>query len=750
MKVSQNTEQAYDAKIDSVYRSIIRKMKQTPRADKVLIRRAFEYAKAAHHGVKRKSGEPYILHPLAVAKIIVVEMGLEDPVAVMCAFLHDVVEDTEIELSDIQREFGVKVREIIDGLTKISGSVVIDEMNSTQAENFRKILLTISNDVRVVLIKLSDRLHNMRTLGAMKPEKMLKIASETLYIYAPLSHRLGLYEIKTELENLSFKFSQPSNYETIARKLEATKEEAQSNIDRFTKGIKKALSGLDLRFKVKHRFKSIYSIYQKMQRKDLPFEKVFDKYAVRIILEAREGKEKGDCWNVYSILSDIYTPNPKRVRDWISVPKDNGYESLHTTLLGPDRTWVEVQIRTERMDDIAEKGIAAHWKYKEDGTIDEYLAEWIAQIREILENPQLNALEAVREFRENLQPNDVFVFTPKGEMIRLPAQSTVLDFAYKIHTDIGSSTIGAKVNNQVVAMDYTLKPGDHIEVLTSKKQKPTSDWLRFIKTAKAKDQIKHALRKEKRDKIEQGRHLFYWKARQYDVDENHPYMKEILAYFKKATVEDFFYAIGAHKIDTKKIPEFIDLKKAGKTIPSEPEVKPNAEPEIPKELEQVEPKMFVLSKEQNFDHYVLSKCCKPIPGDDILGFEDKNKIEIHRVSCENALSLMSSFGSRIIKARWEADGQSEVSFLVGVKVVGLDKQGMLNDLIRIISLRMKLNIRKVTIESRDKLFEGFFSIFMHNTEELQQLINRIEAIPHVYTVSRVDSDNDSQPFSINE
>ncbi|MEZ4850380.1 MAG: TGS domain-containing protein [Bacteroidia bacterium] len=451
---------------------------------------------------------------------------------------------------------------------------------------------------------------------------------------------------------------------------------------------------------------------------------------------------------MYSILSDIYTPNPKRLRDWITVPKDNGYESLHTTLLGPDRKWVEVQIRTERMDDVAEKGIAAHWKYKEDGTYDEFLSEWIAQIREILENPQLDALEAVKEFRENLQPNDVFVFTPKGEMMRLPAQSTVLDFAYKIHTDIGESTIGAKVNNRVVAMDYILKPGDHVEVLTSKKQKPSAEWLRFIKTPKAKDQIKHALRKERREKVEQGRHLFYWKARQYDIDENHPYMKEILAYFKKATVEDFFYAIGSHKIDTKKIPEFINLKKEGKTIPGEPDVEEKGTETGAIIGENAEADMFILSKEKDFDQYVLSKCCKPIPGDDILGFENENTIDIHRTSCEEAISLMSSFGSRIIKAKWEADGQSDVSFLVGIKVVGLDKQGMLNDLIRIISLRMKLNIRKVTIESRDKLFEGVFSVYMHNTEELNQLISRIETLPHVYTVSRIDAD--SQPFAVNE
>ena len=749
MKIVQENKDMYDALMEKTLKGILRKMKNTSRAEKNQIRYAFKFAKDAHEGVKRKSGEPYILHPLEVARIIVEEMGLEDTTAVICAFLHDVVEDTEFDLDDIQREFGTKSMEIIDGLTKISGSVMIDGMNSPQAENFRKILLTISNDIRVILIKLADRLHNMRTLGAMKKEKMLKIASETLYIYAPVSHRLGLYEIKTELENLSFKYSQPDLYHDISAKLSVSKEEAKTNIDQFTKGIKKAIkaspSTADLKFKVKSRFKSIYSVYRKMIRKNLPFEEIYDKYAVRIIIETREGQEKGDCWNVYSTLSDIYTPNPKRLRDWITVPKDNSYESLHTTLLGPDRKWVEVQIRTERMDDIAEKGIAAHWKYKEDGTKDEFLSEWIAQIREILENPRLDALEAVKEFRANLQPNDVFVFTPKGEMVRLPPQSSVLDFAYKIHTDIGQSTIGGKVNNQVVAMDHILNPGDHVEVLTSKKQKVSEEWLRFVKTARAKDHIKNVLRKEKREKIDQGRHLFYWKARQYDVDEHHPYVKEILAFFKMATLDDFFYAIGTHAIDTRRIPEFIKMKQEGRNLDSIVAEWEQTNKIIPRREENaVDPDLLILGKEQDFDHYEMSDCCRPIPGDDIIGFDNGETINIHRTSCEEALSLMSSYGSQIIKARWEAEGQSEVSFLAGIKVVGLDKQGMLNDLIRIISLRMKLNIRKVTIESRNKVFEGVFYLYLHNRGELAQLMSRVESLPHVYSVGRID--RDTEPF----
>ncbi|MDX2246312.1 MAG: RelA/SpoT family protein [Bacteroidia bacterium] len=743
INIKQENQKNYDQEIIRGYRSIIRAMRNTSRTEKATIRRAFEYARDAHEGVRRKSGEPYILHPLAVAKIVVVEMGLEDTTAVVCALLHDVVEDTEIELEDIRREFGNKAMEIINGLTKMSGSVFIDEMNSTQAETFRKVLLTISDDIRVILIKLADRLHNMRTMGSMRQESMLKITSETLYIYAPVAHRLGLYETKTELEDLSFKHSNPTTYQEIEKKLIASKEEAQAYIDRFIKRVKQALKHSGLNFKVKSRFKSIYSIYVKMLRKNLPFEEVYDKYAIRIILESRENREREDCWYVYSTLSGIFRPNPKRLRDWITVPKDNSYESLHTTLLGPEGQWVEVQIRTQRMDDIAEKGIAAHWKYKEDGELyDDFLTEWIGQIREILENPSLNALEAVREFKENLQPNDVFVFTPKGKMMRLPPNSTILDFAYKIHSQLGNQAIGAKVNNRVVTLEYTLKPGDTIEVLTSKKQKPKEEWLRLAKTVRAREHIKTALKKERKEFSEQGRLMFIWKARQYDVDENHPFFKELLAYFMVPSAEEFFYQIGAHKIDTRKIPEFIHLKKEGKQIENLPESVPAT---LSEQLEEfgVKPDMLVLGKEQNFENYVLSKCCNPLPGDDILGFDEGKRIVIHRTSCEEAISLMSSFGSKIIRARW-AEGRSDVSFLTAIKVVGLDKQGMLNDLIRIISLRMKLNIRKVTIESRNQMFEGLFTVYVHNIEELSQLMSRMEALTHVYTVSRVD--HNYQPF----
>lgn len=738
-------EKQYDRVVINAYRGLMRAARDRSKAERALIRQAFEFARHAHEGTRRKSGEPYILHPLAVARILVSEMGLDDPTTIVCALLHDVVEDTHYDLTDIKREFGVVASNIIDGLTKISVTELNETMDSKQAENFRKIFLTISTDIRVILIKTADRLHNMRTLGAMRRDKMLKIASETLYLYAPLAHRLGLYEIKSELEDLAFKYSEPGIYEDLRQRMAATKVEAKQYIERFIRSVRQTLRSSGLDFTVKSRFKSLYSVWRKMERKGEPFEEIFDLFAIRIILESRGGKEqeKADCWRVYSIISGLYRPNPKRLRDWITVPKENSYEALHTTLLGPENRWVEVQIRTTRMDDIAEKGIAAHWKYKESGEMnDDALAKWIERVRDILENPSLNALDAVREFRENLEPYDVYVFTPKGELVRLPNGSTVLDFAYKIHTGIGDTAIGAKVNNQVVTPDQELRPGDQVEVLTSRKQSPSRDWLRHVKTVKAKESIKASLRRQRREAIEHGRNMFNWRARSYEVDEQHPYMRELLTYFKLPTPEEFYYALGSRLIDTSLISEFIKLKKEGKKIEghylSEEEQQKQA---FNDKLEEsgIDPDMLVLGQNQRFDHYQLSNCCEPLPGDDIIGFNDNGRIMIHRTSCEEAISLMSSFGSQIIEAKW-AEDHSNVLFLAAINVIGLDRQGMLNDIIRIISLRMKLNIRKVTIESNNGMFEGRFDVFIKNREELRLLISRIETLPHVYTATRASGD----------
>lgn len=747
---ARNNNDLYDQEVVRAYRRLIRSMRDTTRTEKKTIRRAFDMAYEAHSSMRRKSGEPYILHPLAVARIVVSEMGLEDTTSVVCALLHDVVEDTEIELADIRHLFGNKAAEIIDGLTKISTSPTVDgqSMYSTQAETFRKILLTISHDIRVILIKLADRLHNMRTLGAMREEKMLKITSETLYIYAPLAHRLGLYEIKSELEDLSFKYSQPQTYQQISDKLAARKEAAQLYIDNFIKLIRQALRNSGLKFMVKSRFKTTYSIYSKMIRKNLPFEEVYDIYAVRIILESRgNNREREDCWYVYSILSGLFRPNPKRLRDWITVPKENGYESLHTTLMGPEGQWVEVQIRTTRMDDIAEKGIAAHWKYKDDGEAqDEFLTEWIAHIREILHNPDLNALEAVREFRENLTPQDVYAFTPKGELMRLPFHSTVLDFAYKIHTNIGDTAIGAKVNTHVVTLDTEVRPGDQVEIITSKRQSPKQEWLRFVKTPKAKESIRNALRRKRRELIEQGRMLFHWRARQYGINEDHPYMKELLAFFFIATKEEFFYRLGSRQIETQKIVDFIKLKKEGKEVGTQQweQNGHNGSQESDEALTQLgmDPDMLVLGKDVNIDQTALATCCNPIPGDEILAFDDGERVYIHRSSCQEAIRLMSQHGSNIIKAKWQDKSSSQVEFLTAIQVRGIDKQGMLNDLIRIISLRMKLNIRAVTIESEDGMFEGLFKLYVRSSDELAKLIENVKSLENVYTVARIDTNQE--------
>lgn len=751
-EMTQEEQDKYRKQVINSYRSLMRAVRERSKEERALIRRAFDFARNAHEGIRRKSGEPYILHPLAVARILASEMGLDDPITIICALMHDVVEDTQYELNDIEKRFGVVSRNIIDGLTKIAVTDLSEKMDSKQAENFRKIFLTISDDIRVILIKLADRLHNMRTLGSMRKDKMLKIASETFYLYAPLAHRLGLYEIKSQLEELSFKYSEPAIYAEISAKIDANKAEAKQYIDRFIRNIRQILKPHGLQFQIKSRFKSVYSVWHKMQRKSLPFDEIYDLFAVRIILKSRPRHEREDCWFVYSVISGLYKPNPKRLRDWITVPKENSYEALHTTLLGPEGRWVEVQIRTERMDNVAEKGIAAHWKYKESGEEKEdFLAEWIGRVRDILENPSLNALDAVKEFRENLELHDVYVFTPKGKLIRLPNGATVLDFAYKIHTDVGDAAIGAKLNNRVVALDYELKPGDQVEVLTSKKQRPVKDWLRFVKSVRAKEAIKHALKRRRKEVIAQGRRLFHWRAKQYGVDERHPYMQELLAYFMIPTAEEFFYALGSHRIDTSKIPDFIQMKKEGKSIDrhywSEWEQKRKIFQERLEEIG-VDPDMLVIGPNQNFENYVLGKCCNPLPGDDILGFNEQDRTVIHRTSCPKAISLMSNFGSQIIQTKWVED-RSDVSFLAAIIVVGLDKQGMLSDLIRIISRQMKLNIRKVTIESHGGMFEGRFDIFVYNKAEIDKLSKRMEELPHVYTVTRADADGHREDELVN-
>jgi GTP pyrophosphokinase len=728
------------------YKAMMSHAKAVSWGQKGKIRKAFEMAATAHDGMRRKSGEPYIMHPLAVARILVEEVDLDDPNSIICALLHDTVEDTDVTLDDIEKEFGVECREIVDGLTKINSKGVSDENISEQAENFRKILLTISHDIRVVIIKLADRLHNMRTLGAKKRTSALKIASETLFLYAPLAHRLGLYSIKTDLENLALKHSQPELYEDIDRRMAKFRGMEEKYIQNFVKEIKKQLKPLDLKFKIKYRFKTVYSVYKKMQRQGVPFEQVYDLFAIRAIVKSKPEREQSDCWQVYSSISNKFPPLPKRLRDWVTHPKENGYESLHMTVIGPQGRWVEVQIRTERMDRIAEKGIAAHWKYKENGEqYEEELSNWIERVRDTLENPSINALDAVKEFRENLQPHNLYVFSPMGELFRVPTGASVLDFAYKIHSDIGDKAIGGKVNNEVVKLDYELKSGDQVEVLTSRLIQVQDDWEHMVKTAHARKHIRRSLVQQKKLAMEKGIEMYkrgLLKYSEEDSADDQKLMRELLTFMKYASREEFLLALGSKKIDASRIKEFIDLKKEGIAI--EEAAIEEWEKKIRKRELQYKELGFnidelVLTSGQQVDKFKLATCCKPVRGDDILGILRGGELEIHRPSCPTAISLMSSFGRNIIQVRW-TEHSNQIDFLASIKVVGIDRKGMLSDLIHVITDIMKINISKVSIESQDRMFEGLFNVYIANTEELDRLLLRLGKVSGVVSINRTGSD----------
>lgn len=732
-------QQKEKREIISAYRSLMRACQNLAvRAEKREIRRAFEYALEAHEGARRKSGEPYIFHPIAVAKICAKEMHL-DATSVVSALLHDVVEDTFAEISDIQHEFGSEVAQIIDGLTKISG--VFDHKSSAQAENFRKMLITLSADVRVILIKLADRLHNMRTLQHMKKEGQLKIASETLYLYAPLANRLGLHSIKSELEDLSLKYTEPSTYLQLNHNLIRVQRESRHYILQFMRSIREKLTASDVRFRILHRFKTVFSIYNKMMKQEIPFEEVYDLFAIRIILDVPPDKEKSECWRVYSLITDLYRSNPERVRDWLTIPRSNGYEALHVTVMGPRGRWIEVQIRTERMDYVAEHGMAAHWKYKEGSQMhDDRFLNWLGRVRELLENPNMNAVEVVKEFKTNLVADEVFVFTPKGDLRQLPAESTVIDFAYEIHTLVGDSCIGAKVNNKVVPLSTVLSNGDQVEIITSKKQNPKEDWLQYAKTSKARHKIKDSVKRQKKEIAEKGKEIFAWKARNYSLDLNEV-IKELLAFFKIPNELEFFYLLGMHRLDMDRLQEFIQIKDEGGNIRIESIERKGVQSlqefeEWLKENKGLDSDMLMIGEDVDIVDYKFAPCCQPIPGDDILAFfAPEEGVIIHRPNCPVAIALMSNWGKNIIKAKWTET--SNISFLAGMKIIGEDRQGMMNDLIKVMSNQMKLNIRSITIDSLDGMFEGVFKIFIHNTKELQKLSAKLQEVQGVFTATRV-------------
>lgn len=718
------------------YRALLHACKRTlEKGDKLLIRKAFDIALEAHKDMRRKSGEPYIYHPIAVAHICAEEIGL-GTTSVVCALLHDVVEDTDLTLDDIRGLFGEKEAKIIDGLTKISG--VFDQGSSLQAENFRKMLLTLSEDVRVILIKLADRLHNMRTLESMKRDKQLKIASETLYLYAPLAHRLGLNAIKTELEDLGLKYTEPDVYNDIQQRLIEGEPERKKFISKFIVPIKEILEEQGLKAKIIGRPKSIYSINNKIKTKGVPFEEIFDLFAIRIIIDTTMENEKSDCWRVYSIVTDFYHPSPERLRDWISTPKANGYESLHTTVMGPDGKWVEVQIRTLRMDELAEKGYAAHWKYK-DSANESQLDDWIRKIREILENPQENALEFLDDFKLNLFAEEIFAFTPKGEMKTLPINATALDFAFDIHTKIGEKCIGAKVNHKLVPLSYKLKSGDQVEVLTSSKQTPKEDWLGYVVTARAKAKIKNALKEERKRIADDGREMLERKFNHLKIDFTVPNINELANYFKLPSSQELFYRIAVGNINLKHLKDF--RQEHGKIVHKTGSIK---KAEAPPSLEQMvaaargKTDMLVIGENLNKIDYKLSPCCTPIPGDDVFGFITINEgIKIHRVNCPNAVQLLSNYAYRVVKAKWTS--QELISFLAGIKITGIDEVGLVNNITKIISSELNVNMRSISFDTNDGTFEGSVTVFVHDTNHLTELMKKLKKVNGVLTVTRMDS-----------
>ncbi|MDX1628939.1 MAG: bifunctional (p)ppGpp synthetase/guanosine-3',5'-bis(diphosphate) 3'-pyrophosphohydrolase [Fulvivirga sp.] len=718
------------------YRQLLRKAKPFLKGDDAKqIRKAFNVSMEAHEGMRRKSGEPYIFHPLAVAKICVVEIGL-GTTSIIAALLHDVVEDTEWTLKDIERNFGKKIARIIDGLTKISG--VFEHGSSQQAENFRKMLLTLSEDVRVILVKLADRLHNMRTLDSMPENKQYKIASETIFLYAPLAHRLGLYAIKSEMEDLYLRYTERETYDELVRKISATKESRNKFIKSFIRPIQKSLNAQDFNYAIKGRPKSVYSIWNKMKKQNIPFGEVYDLFAIRIIIDSSLETEKADCWQVYSIVTDFYKPNPDRLRDWISTPKANGYESLHTTVMAKNGQWVEVQIRTKRMDEIAEKGYAAHWKYKDNiNSQASGLEQWISKVRDMLEQNDSSALEFVDDFRGNLFNEEVFAFTPKGELKTLPHGATALDFAFEIHTEVGARCIGAKINQKLVPINYELKNGDQVEILTSSKQKPNEDWLRFVVTSKAKSKIKDELKEDKKVVAEEGKEIAYRKLKQLKIDTNNDTFDRMRAFFNVSTQLDLFYRIGKGTIDNKDFKRFKNFKPSS-TIKQRPSSKVSDAKSFEKEIVKVKSDdMLLIGEDMDVIDYKLSKCCNPIPGDNVFGFVTVNEgIKIHRTTCPNAPELLANHGHRVVKAKWASQHKS--AFLVKLKIMGTDRVGLINDVSAIISEELKVNMRSMSIDTDSGIFEGDIMLYVNDTRHLDLLISRLEKVDGVFKVSRFD------------
>ena len=725
----------------AAFKGLLRSVKNLTPDKTKRIRKAFNVALEAHKDMRRKSGEAYIFHPISVAKICSKEIGL-GTTSVICALLHDTVEDTHISLDDIEELFGKKVRQIIDGLTKIPE--VFDENASLQAENFRKMILTISDDIRVVLIKLADRLHNMRTLDGMRPDKQLKIASETRFLYAPLAHRLGLYSIKSELDDLAFKYTDPDTYEMLESKLKSSKDVRSRFIRRFTNPIKLALDNEGYDYEVKVRTKSVASIWKKMQTKGIPFEEVYDLFAIRIIVNSVPENEKTDCWKIYSIVTDYYQPSPDRLRDWVSTPRANGYESLHTTVMSPQGKWVEVQIRTKRMDEIAEKGLAAHYKYKEHDDSVSKFDRWIAEVRDLIENQDLSATEFVNEFKMNLFSDEIYVFTPKGDLRVLPTGSTILDFAYDIHTHIGNKCIGAKVNMKLVPLSYELHNGDQIEIITSDKQKPSEDWLKMVASARAKNKIREQLKDDRRAIALDGKEILERKLKLLNlrvIQENIDLVKE---FFEMPSVTELYIRVAKSKVDLNRIREIEEkngvLEYGLKSFKPKDRHELDVYPKIDKKQD-----ILIVGEDFKNIQYKLAKCCRPIPGDEIIGFITKAEgIKIHRSNCKVISDLMSRFAYRCVKAKWKQ--QKLEAHLVKF---GIDDVGIVNRITEIISNQLNVDMQSIYFRAKDGLFEGEVEVRVYDREHLEILIQKFELIEGVRRIERVEEDT-KEDFSEDE
>jgi len=724
--------------IQDAYRQLLRSIKSDmDEDDSKMIRKAYEIAVQAHSEQRRKSGEPYILHPIAVARICAEEIGL-GPTAIACALLHDVVEDTDITLDEIEQDFGHRVRKIVDGLTKLDNAY---NAESPQAENFKKVLSTLVEDVRVVLIKMADRLHNMRTLGSMPRHKQLKIAAETSYMYAPLAHRLGLYNIKTEFQDLCMKIIDPENYRQVAEKLKETKRDRELYIQEFIAPLKQKLEEAKIKAQVLGRPKSIYSIWNKLNTKKVPFEEIYDLFAIRIVVDAPPEKEKLKCWQAYSIVTDVHTPLPERLKDWITMPKSNGYESLHTTVIGPGGRYVEVQIRTERMNEISERGYAAHWKYKGVNNQPDVYERWLDSVREVLDDPNSDAIEFMTDFKNNsLFQEEVYVYTPKGDMKMLPKGATALDFAFNIHTDIGYHCISIKVNNKLVPMGYKLISGDQVQVFTSKNQKPTEDWLKMVATGKAKAKIRSVMKEERRRKGEIGKEALERKLRNLKVDFEES-VETLTKYYSLGSKIDLYYMLA---IEDKTIPEIFRKFKVehSKLVEIDSELhKPLPEStEVQQEQLRkpgVKARLLINGEPAERFEFTFATCCNPVQGDDIFAYLTASAgLKIHRSKCPNALHLMAQYGYRVMKAEWVMT--NDVSFLAELKIIGIDEGvGVIERLTHQLSTQLGLNIRKFSIEGDEGYFEGTVKLMVKNTEQLERAIQELQNLENISTVTRV-------------